>query len=131
MNSKLIVTSASVFLMLLGHQVSAQEADAGEPTMRLMDNAEAALPTAVTKIIKLPADLLENAAAVDHAKNGHLVANDNRSGREAGLTTADKARNRAKDMTEAAQDDRETHGRSDDLPDTPPRPVTPQPQGGN
>jgi len=131
MNSKLIVTSASVFLMLLGHQVSAQEADAGEPTMRLMDNAEAALPDAVTKIIMLPADLVENVAAVANAENGHSVANQNRSRREAGLTTADVARNQAKEMTEAAQDDRETHGRSDDLPVTPQRPVTPQPQGGN
>lgn len=131
MNSKLIVTTAGVFLMLLGHQVSAQDVAADEPTMRLMGNAEAALPDAVTKIIMLPADLVENAAAVDHAENSHSVANENRSRREAGLTTADVARNRAKEMTEAAQDDRETHGRSDELPDPPQRPVTPQPQGGN
>ena len=131
MNSKLIVTSASVFLMLLGHQVSAEDEDAGEPTMRLMGNAEAALPDAITKIIMLPADLVENAAAVDHAENGHSVANDNRSQREAGLTTADEARNRAKDMAEAAQENTETHGRSDELPDPPQRPDTPKPQGGN
>jgi len=132
MNSKLIVTTAGVFLMLLGHQVSAQDgADADEPTMRLMGNAEAALPEAVTKIIMLPADLVENAAAVDHAENGHSVANENRSRREAGLTTADDARNRAKEMAEAAQENTETRGRSDDLPDPPQRPDTPRPQGGN
>ena len=132
MNSKLIVTTAGVFLMLLGHQVSAQDGeDADEPTMRLMSNAEATLPAAVTNIIKLPADLVDNAAAVDNAKYGISVANDNRSRPNAGLTTVDEARNRAKDMTEAAQDDRETHGRTDELPDPPQRPVTPKPQGGN
>jgi hypothetical protein len=96
-----------------------------------MGNAEATLPEAVTKTIMLPADLVENEAAVAIAENGNSVANENRSRRESGLTTADEARNRAKEMAEAAQENRENHGRSDDLPDPPQRPDTPQPQGGN
>ena len=131
MNRKLIVATAGVFLTLLGHQVSAQDAEADEPTMRLMDNAEATLPGAVTKTIMLPEGLMDNAAAVDNAENGHMAANATRSRREAGLTTADDARNRAKDMAEAAQANREAHGRSDDFPDPPKTPNTPQPQGGN
>jgi len=130
MNSKLIVTTAGVFLMLLGHQASA-DAAADEPTMRLMSNAEATLPEAVTKTIMLPKGLMDNAAAVDNAENGHMAANENRSRRDEGLTNADEARNRASDMAEAAQENTETHGRSDEFPDPPQRPVTPQPQGGN
>jgi uncharacterized protein YggE len=137
MNRKFFVTTAGVFLMLLGHQANAQDTDADEPTMRLMGNAEATLPEAVTKTIMLPVELAENSAAVDNAANGFSVANENRLRREAGLTTADEARNRAEEMSEAAQENRETHGRSDDLPDPPQRPEppqrpdTPQPQGGN
>jgi len=131
MNRKLIVTTAGAFFVLLGYQASAQDTDADEPTMRLMSNAEATLPEAVTNAIMLPEGLMDNAAAVDNAENGISVANERRSRRDAGLTIADAARNRAREMAEAAQEDRETHGRSDELPDPPERPDTPQPQGGN
>jgi hypothetical protein len=122
--------AASLALLLISGQAWAQDAAEEEPTIRLMGNAEAALPDAVTKEIRLPPGLREDSGAVENANKGLNTANENRN-REKGLAIADDARARGAEMSEAAQENRENHGRSDDLPSPPNRPERPQPPGGN
>jgi hypothetical protein len=119
--------------MLLGTvTVFAQDADDEmEATMRLMGKAEAELPDAVTKPIKLPDSLLTrdpDSAAIENSADGHKAATVAREHREEGLIKADEARERATEMTDNAKEDRENHGRSEDHP-TPPE--NPGPPGNN
>jgi len=125
------------FMLSMGNAMS-QETDSNDEdemdvTMRLMGNAEAELPDAVTKTITLPdAVLLHNAEspAVAASKHGMTTATANKPGREEDLEKADAARERASEMSNQAQNDRETHGRSEDRPEPPPRPENPGPPGG-
>ena len=91
-------------------------------TIRLMSNAEAELPDAVIKTIKLPDSLAVNSKAVENAR-GLATANQNRLVGNKGLEQAEEARQRNSDMAESAQETRENQGRSDDhRPEPPDRP---------
>lgn len=122
--------AASLALLLISGQAWAQDTADDEPTIRLMGNAEAAMPSAVTKEIRLPPGLREDSRAVENAKQGLDTANKNRN-RERGLARADEARAHGAEMADAAQENRENQGRSDELPSPPNRPERPQPPGGN
>jgi len=119
--------------MLLGTgNVFAQDADDEmEATMRLMGKAEAELPAAVTKPIKLPDSLLtrnSESAAIENSADGHKAATEARKHREDGLRKADEARTQGAEMSEEAKEDRENQGRSENHP-TPPE--NPGPPGNN
>ena len=119
--------------MLLGTgNALAQDADDEmEATMRLMGEAEAELPDAVTKEIKLPDSLLTKdpeSADIENSAKGHETANENRLRREEGLSNAEEAREHGAEMSEQAKENRENHGRSEDQP-TPPE--NPGPPGKN
>lgn len=126
MNIRYIVIAAGTAFLLMGGQAWADE---GEATIRLMSNAEAELPGAVTREIKLPEYLREDVAAVENAAKGLSTANQFRS--KEGLTQAAEARERGAEMAEAAQENRENRGRSDDRPAPPEMPDVPQPRGRN
>jgi hypothetical protein len=131
MNRKFVWMSAASLLLACG-SAWAQEEEA-ETTIRLMGAAEAELPDAVTAEIALPDSVAEDSAAVESAQFGLDTANENRERREAGLATADEARERGAEMAEEALQNRESRGRSEDLP-TPPEvpapPEVPTPPGG-
>jgi len=124
-------------MLSLGNAVS-QETDSNDEgemdaTMRLMGEAEAQLPDAVTKPITLPDAVLKHnseSPAVAASGHGMTTATAKNLHREEGLTKADTARANAAEMSEQAQNDRETHGRSEDRPDPPPPPENPDPPGG-
>ncbi len=122
--TKLIIYSA---VLLLSSYAAWSEDDPGdaEATIRLMGAAEAALPEAVTNPITLPAAADENSDAVEKASQGLETANENRQRRETGLTQADEARERGAELAGEAQDNRETRGRSEDLPGPPTDPGPP------
>ena len=123
MNSKFALIGTAVLLM----SSSGAWADEHETTIRLMSAADAELPAAVTKEISLPDALAVNSVAVEKALRGLKTANENRtSGREAGLSKAEAARESAAEMADGAAETRENNGRSGDHPD---RPDRPEPQG--
>lgn len=101
------------------------DADPAESTIRLMDAAEAELPEAVTKEIKLPPAALENSAAVENAERGTQTANENRERRENGLARADEARERGAEMADEAHNNRENRGRIKEPPAPPDPPRGP------
>ncbi len=118
-----------VLVLETGHALAQDTDEEMEATMRLMGNAEAELPEAVIKDIKLPESLLvrdPNSPAVEHSEDGHINANENRERREAGLTNADLAREHGAEMSEQATEDRENRGRSEDPPGPPDNPGPPQ-----
>ncbi len=123
---------ALVLVLGTGHSLAQDTDEEMEATMRLMGNAEAELPHAVIKEIKLPDSLLERnpespaVDAVDASEDGHTNANENRERREAGLTNADGAREHGAEMSEQATEDRENRGRSEDPPGPPDNPGPPQ-----
>lgn len=131
MKRKIVWISAASLLLACG-SAWGQE-DEAETTIRLMGAQEAELPEAVTAEIALPDAASEDAAAVENAQLGLDTANENRERREAGLAKADEARDRGAEMAEDALQNRETRGRSQDLP-TPPEvpnpPENPRPPGG-
>ena len=112
-------------LLLTGNTALADDADddATMATIRLMSNAEAELPDAVIKEIRLPEALREDSQAVVNSARGLDTANSNRSEGNAGLETAEEARQHGAEMAEAAKENRENQGRSDehrkDPPETP------------
>ncbi len=123
---KLRVVAFSLSLALTGSQCWADDPTESEATIRLMGNAEAALPDAVTKEIKLPAHLLEadvddQVAAVEKAEKGLAKANERNEHRDNGQSQADEARERGAEMSDKAKESRETRSRSEDHP-TPPEP---------
>ena len=102
-------------------------ADDAEATIRLMGKAEAELPDAVTKEIRLPEHLLaadpeDQVAAVDKAEKGLAKANERQAHREKGQDQAAEARERGAEMKDKAKDNRENRGRSDDRPEPPETP---------
>jgi hypothetical protein len=124
MKRKLVLISTAG--LLLGFSSAwAQEEDA-EATMRLMGHADAELPDAVTRDIALPDSVPEDSAAMANAQRGLDQANESRARREVGLAIAEEARERGADMAHEAMQNRETRGRSRDLPQ---RPDVPERQG--
>jgi len=116
--------------MLLGTgSALAQDADDEmEATMRLMGKAEAELPNAVTREIKLPDSLLTRdpeSPAIENSAKGHETANENRLRREEGLSNAEEARDHGAEMSDQAKENRENHGRSEDHPTPPENPGPP------
>ncbi len=109
----------------------------GTVTMRLMDEAEAELPSVVTNPIELPSHLLEDTEKSDkleRAKKALEDATTNRNnGREHGLSHAESVRENAQDMADTAKDNRENRGRSEEKrPDRPEPPGPPEnPPGRN
>jgi peroxiredoxin len=115
-----------VVIGVLGLFSSAAWADNSdaEATIRLMNNAEAELPDAVTREITLPAHLLgvaaeDRVATVEKAEKGHEKANERTEHRGAGQEQAEDARERGAEMKENAKENRENRGRSDDHPSPP------------
>ena len=101
--------------------VDTEAEDPAETTIRLMGVAEAELPEAVTKEIKLPPAAIENSAAIKNAERGLATADENRDRRENGLSRADEAREHGEAIADEAAQIRENRGRSDDRP-SPPEP---------
>jgi hypothetical protein len=134
MKTKLVLISTIGLLLGYSSAWSQEEApeEAAETTIRLMGNAEAELPDVVTREISLPDAVPEDSEAVLNAQRGLDQANQNRVRRETGLATAEQARERGAGMANEARENRETRGRSQDLPErptTPPRPTPPRPPG--
>jgi len=128
---KLLLGLSIPCLLLSASLVVAQEdeasaADPAESTIRLMGVAEAELPEAVTKEIKLPPAAIENSAAVERAERGSDKANENRDRREKGLSRADEAREHGAEMADKAKKNRENRGRFEDHPTPPERPEPPK-----
>jgi len=133
MNRKTVLIGAIALLMSHG-SVWAQENDVeaeadAEATIRLMGAADAVLPDAVINDISLP-EAAEDSAAVENAKFALETANANRMRREAGLATADDAREKGAAMAEEAMQNSENRGRSEERPDVPQPPTSPGPPGG-
>jgi len=99
--------------------------DATMATIRLMSNAEAELPDAVTKEIELPENLTEDSEAIASSARALATANQNRLEGNKGLAQAEEARQRKAEMAESAQENRENQGRSDDRPEPPDTPGGP------
>lgn len=119
------VTLFGAAVLLFSSPAWTQEAGDGDTTtatIRLMSNAEAELPEAVIKTIKLPNNLTVDTEAVEKSARGLATANRNRLEGNKGLDQAEEARQRNTDMAESAQETRENRGRSDDLPEPPNRP---------
>ncbi len=124
MNRKFALIGTAVLLM----SSNGAWADENETTIRLMGAADDALPGAVTKEISLPDAFAEDSVAVENATRGLATANENRTRRETGLSTAEEARERAAEMADGAAETRENNGRGD-RPDPPGRPGPPGPPG--
>ncbi len=126
MKKELLLVAA---LALSANSAWAQDdnTDESDATIRLMGQAEAELPEAVTKEITLPESLAEDSAAIENAAEGLSTANENRARREEGLSRADEARERGAEMADEAQQNRETRGRSDERPEPPEVPTPPGP----
>ena len=134
MKTKYVALIASSMLLLSMSLALADESDDGEEleaTMRLMDDAEAVLPDAVTKPIQLPEHLRVDSVALDKSTKGQQTAESARDNehRENGLSNAAEARDRARDMADGANENRENHARSEDRPEPPNRPDPPNPGG--
>jgi uncharacterized protein YaiI (UPF0178 family) len=136
---KTVALVVSLICLLLSTSVVLAQDDmddeVAESTIRLMGAAEAELPAAVTKDIKLPASLSVNSRAVENASRGQQQAQENRGRREQGLSKADEAREKGKEISEQANQSRENRsrfeeppGRPDELPEMPDRPTGP-PEG--
>lgn len=96
--------------------------DTATATIRLMNNAEAELPDAVTKTIALPQQMKADPEAAEKAEKGLQKANQNRLEGNEGLEQAEEARQRGAEMSESAQENREDRGRSEDRPEPPESP---------
>jgi len=128
MKARYAVSIATLMLLFSFSLALAEDSvDSGEldATMRLMDDAEADSSQAVTRPIELPD--AASIIAVGKSENGLDAAN---AGGENALRNAnEQARERAGAIVEAAKDNRESHARSEDLPDPPNRPDPPNPGG--
>ena len=122
----LTMTTAALLLTAnVGWTADDPEGDAAESTIRLMGAAEAVLPNAVIKEIRLPAALAEDSVAVEKAAKGLEKAIENQQRRETGLAQADEARERGSEMAQEAKDNRDSQGRSEERPEPPPHPGPP------
>jgi hypothetical protein len=119
--NKVTLIIATTALLASGGVYAADDAEA---TIRLMGNAEAELPNAVTREITLPEHLLlatpeDRAATVEKAEQGLSKANERNAHRDQGQDQAAAARERNTEMKEKAKENRENRGRAEDHP-TPP-----------
>ena len=118
---KVTLIFATTVLLVSGTGWAADDAEA---TIRLMGNAEAERPDAVTKQITLPEHLLletkDQVSAVEKAEKGLAKANERHARREQGQDQAAEAREHAAEMQEKAKNNREQRGRSKDDRPTPP-----------
>ena len=125
---KLVLALSFLCILLSASVVLAQDDmddDVAESTIRLMGAAEAELPDAVTKDIKLPPSLGVDSQAVENANRGQQRAQENRERREQGLKQADEAREKGNEIAEQAKENRENRGRFDDPPGRPDEPPGP------
>ncbi len=123
-----------------GTAFAQEEAGELEATIRLMTEAEAELPEAVTREIVLPANVTVDDVAVEASAKGLGKADDARQGgRERGQGVAAgarenasaDARDNASDMAEAARENAENRSRANEnRPERPERPETPNPNNG-
>lgn len=123
-----------------GTAFAQEEAGELEATIRLMSEAEAELPEAVTREIVLPANVTVDDVAVEASAKGLGKADDARQGgRERGQGVAAEARenasadarDNASDMAEAARENAENRSRANEnRPERPERPETPNPNNG-
>jgi len=119
--------TAVAIVVLLAASAGSWAADDAEATIRLMGEAEAELPDAVTREITLPEHLLaadpeDQVAAVEKAEKGLTKANERQAHREKGQDQAAEARERSIEMKEKAKENRENRGRSEDHPEPPETP---------
>ena len=118
------IWTAAAIAALLAASSGSWAADDAEATIRLMGNAEAELPDAVTREITLPEHLLaadpeDRVATVEKAEKGLEKANERNMHRDKGQDQAAEARERSSEMKEKAKENQENRGRSEDHP-TPP-----------
>lgn len=128
MNMKPYTILVALSVLLTAAPAWAQDDDNDDPTratIRLMGDAEATLPDAVFKEIKLPESLREDSAAADAAAKGQETANQNRLEGNQGNARSEAAREKASDMADAAKENRENRGRSGDRPEPPDPPRGP------
>ena len=128
-----LLTLGSLCILLGANVALAQDANSDDPaesTIRLMGQAEATLPDAVTKDIKLPPAMSVDEKAVEKASRGQARANANREGRQQGLEKADEAREKGNDIAEQAKQNRENRGRFDSPPGRPDAPPGPPERPG-
>ena len=147
MKGKTIFAIAGLAFVFGAGNALAQDGDNGdgtEATMSLMEHLDDKLPGAVINDVALPEHLMsaegeDPTAAETNSKNGIDTANasrDNasRDNRLDGLGIADAASQQGFEMREAAQENRENMGRSEenrpDPPDVPEPPQPPGPPGG-
>jgi hypothetical protein len=132
------ITSCMAIGWLLAPAIAlAQEEDGDlEATIRLMDKAEAQLPEAVTREIRLPTSVREDSAAVEASAKGLETANEARQNRgngrdvaaDARENAAADARDNASDMADIARENAENRSRANEnRPDPPKRPDVPAP----
>jgi len=123
MNIRTAIWTGTALLVLSGPAWT-QEDDT-EVTIRLMGAAEAELPDAVLHSVVLPGELsinakaVEKAQAAEKAQHGMDTASNPPSNRDEAMEKAAEARSKGAEMSEAAQDNRENHGRSDERPNPP------------
>jgi len=123
--TKLTALVFGLTLMFNMSVAAAEDSDGSddmEATMRLMGNAEAELPDAVTKPITLPDAVLDKdpqSPAVDASADGLKKANENPRRQEDGLQRANDARENAADLADQAHENQENRGRSEDRPGPP------------
>lgn len=128
MNLKICSAFIAMAVLLTGEPAWTQDVVQDDPTkatIRLMGDAEANLPTAVIKEIKLPENVKEDVTAVSETVKGLETANQNRLEGNKGIAQAEAAREKAKGLSNSAQDNREIRGRSGDRPEPPNRPPQP------
>jgi hypothetical protein len=122
MKARYVVSIATLMLLFSFSLALAEDSDdSGEldATMRLMDDAEAESSHAVTRPIQLPEHLRVYSVATEKSEKGLKAANAGSGNSTFGRETADAARERASGMSEAAIENRENHGRSEDPPNRP------------
>ena len=125
MNRKQTIALLGAALLFSSSPAWTQETADEDPTsatIRLMSNAEAELPDAVTREIKLPENLAEDTEAVTNSVRGLTTANQNRLEGNEGLEQAEEAQQHGVEMSDSAQENRENRGRSDDQPGPPDNP---------
>jgi len=131
MNIKTAIWTGAALLLMSG--AAWTQEDETEVTIRLMGAAEADLPEAAMHSVVLPGEMTLNTKAVEKAQSiekaqfGLDTASNPPSNRDEALEKAAEARSKGAEMSEAAQESRENHGRSEDRPEPPNQPQDPGP----
>jgi len=123
MNIRTAIWTGTALLLVSG--TAWTQDDETEVTIRLMGAAEAELPEAVLHSVVLPGDMslntnaVEKAQAAEKAQFGLDTASNPPSNRDEAMERAAEARSKGAEMSEAAQENREMRGRSEEHPDPP------------